>query len=175
MSEGPQITDGPYEFRRSFLQAFRIAARAHDGQKDWFGGEYILHPVEVSSYCRTERGSIAALLHDVVEDSDVTLDDLRAAGIDEKIVTAVDLLTKREGDGLHDYYKRVSSNDIAAEVKFADMRHNSSRNMEKFPTKEEAEKVYRRYLDRAKQLLILVGEDRTAELTTKETYDWLMS
>ncbi|MDR0778128.1 MAG: hypothetical protein LBE48_01625 [Methanomassiliicoccaceae archaeon] len=164
-----------FGFRQSFLQAFIIAAEAHEGQKDWFGGAYILHPLEVSAYCRTERGSIAALLHDVVEDSGITVDDLRSKGIDECVVAAVDLLTKRKGEELDDYYKRVASNDISAEVKFADMRHNSSRNHDKFPTNEEAEKIHERYLGRAKHLLLLVGESRAAELTTKETYDWLMS
>ncbi|MCL2031867.1 MAG: HD domain-containing protein [Methanomassiliicoccaceae archaeon] len=159
-------------FQQEYEKALRIATEAHEGQKDKSGNDYILHPVAVSGYCRTAGGKIAALLHDVVEDTHVTLGDLRAAGFSEEIVTAVDCVSKRKGEDIGDYLKRVASSDIAAEVKFADMRHNGMRWSADRP-KEEAEANYQKYNGRSRQLLLMVGEERAAGLMTEETYGWV--
>jgi (p)ppGpp synthase/HD superfamily hydrolase len=159
-------------FVEEFRKAMQIAARAHRGQKDMSGGSYILHPIAVSEFCITERGQIAALLHDVVEDTDVTLEDLRAAGFSEDIVVAVDCVSKRKGEELSDYLKRVAMSDISTEVKFADMRHNGSRWPAGRP-KKEFRKNYEKYNGRAKQLLLLVGEERARRTMSEETYEWV--
>jgi (p)ppGpp synthase/HD superfamily hydrolase len=155
--------------------ALQIARKAHDGQKDKVGEDYIKHPLTVSYYCKTERGQIAALLHDVVEDSDVTLKDLRAAGIGEDVITAVKCLTKIKDEKLTDYYNRVALNDIATEVKFADMRHNSDRSRFPKDRQKEAEENNQRYFERAKELSRIAGKERSKSLMTDETYLWFTS
>ena len=163
---------GLAEFDRLYEKAMRIATKAHEGQKDKSGNDYILHPVTVSGYCVTEEGKIAALLHDTVEDTDVTLDDLRKEGFDERIVNAVDCLSKRPGEDVGDYLERVASSDIAAEVKFADMRHNGMRWPADRP-KEEARANYEKYNGRAKTLLSMIGEGHAKTLMSPETYEWI--
>jgi len=159
-------------FQQEYDKALRIATKAHKGQKDKSGEDYILHPIAVSGYCITDRGKIVALLHDVVEDTDVTLNDLRKAGFGEDIVNAVDCISKREGEETSHYLERVATDDIATEVKFADMRHNGMRWPADRP-KEEAEKNYEKYNGRAKKLLQMVGEKHAKGLMSKETYDWV--
>jgi hypothetical protein len=161
-----------YVMPEETAKAMRIAAEAHKGQKDWYGGRYIVHPLTVSAYCVTERGAVAALLHDVVEDTNVTLDDLRAEGISEDVVIAVDCLTERKDEEITDYLKRVATNDIAVEVKFADMRDNSDKN--RFPQgdEEKAERTFRKYTERAKELFLLVGEERAKRLMDHKIYEY---
>ncbi|MCL2147866.1 MAG: HD domain-containing protein [Methanomassiliicoccaceae archaeon] len=165
------MTDDPL-FQQEYEKALRIATEAHEGQKDKSGMDYILHPIAVSGYCVTPAGRIAALLHDVVEDTHVTLGDLRAAGFSEDIVTAVDCVSKREGEAVGDYLARVATSDIAAEVKFADMRHNGTRWPAGRP-EGEAEANYHKYNSRARTLLRLVGPERAARLMTAGTYEWV--
>jgi len=138
--------------------ALQIAIKAHAGQKDKVGMDYIWHPVTVALYCRSARGKIAALLHDVVEDTPLALADLRAAGIGEDILAAVDRLTKRKGETVDEYYKRVAANDIATEVKFADMRHNSD--VSRFPLdrQDEAAANALKYQQRTQKLRRLTGQ-----------------
>ena len=159
-------------FRKEYEKALMIAAKAHEGQKDMSGNDYIYHPIAVSGYCITEKGKITGLLHDVVEDTAVTLKDLRAEGYDEDIITAIDCISKRKGEEITDYLKRVATSDIAAEVKFADMRHNGMRWPEDRP-KEEAYANYQKYNGRAKQLVLLVGKERAEKLMSPETYEWV--
>ena len=132
--------------------ALQLAARAHDGQKDRVGMDYVWHPISVAQYCKTERAKIAALLHDVVEDTDTTLEDLRDAGIGEDVIAAVDCLTKRQDEAVEDYLRRVASDDIAVEVKFADMRHNGDKSRFPADRKEEAEANARKYAARKRLL-----------------------
>ena len=79
-------------------KAIEIAARAHTGQVDKAGAPYILHPLRLMMAVRRPNERMAAVLHDVVEDTDVTLDDLRAAQFQEEVLDAVDALTKRKGE-----------------------------------------------------------------------------
>lgn len=78
--------------------ALRIAAAAHREQKDKDGQDYILHPLTVAAWVATDSQKTVALLHDVVHDTAVTLDDLRVAGFSPEIVTAVDCVTERDGE-----------------------------------------------------------------------------
>jgi len=153
--------------------AMQIATKAHEGQKDKVGVDYILHPLAVSSYCKTERGKIAAVLHDVVEDTDVTLDDLRAAGVGEDVAAAVDCLTWRDDEPLEDYFSRIVPNDIAVEVKFADMRHNSDAARYPDDMRDRAAENTKKYGERIRRLFQLVGSERVAGLLSKETYDYI--
>jgi len=113
----------------ALAKAIRIAAVAHEGQMDRGGGPYVLHPIRVMMRVEGEEAKIAAALHDVVEDSDWTLDMLRAEGFSEKIVEAVDALSRRcDEKGKKEKYEafvlRACSNPIARKVKEADLLDN---------------------------------------------------
>ncbi|MDR3319256.1 MAG: GTP pyrophosphokinase [Clostridiales bacterium] len=153
--------------------ALQIAVKAHDGQKDKAGVDYIWHPITVAGFCNGEKGKLAAILHDTVEDSDVTLDGLREAGIGEDIVTAVDCLSKRKDESLDAYYGRVAANDIAIEVKFADMRHNGDRARWPKESRDKAEDNYIKYAGRTVSLYEAVGE-RAKTLMSEGTLDLLL-
>ncbi len=106
-------------------RAMVIAYNAHHGQLDRTGIPYIYHPVHLAEQMRTEEETAAALLHDVVEHSGVTLEDLRGQGIPEPVVEAVRLLTHAEGVAYMDYVAALKPNPIAKAVKLADLAHNS--------------------------------------------------
>ncbi len=100
-----------------------IARRAHQGQLRRDGSLYITHPEAVASMVEG-RAKIVAWLHDVLEDSETTADDLRKAGLEEDIVEAVVAITKQKEEKYAVYLKRVVQNPLAAQVKKADIRHN---------------------------------------------------
>ena len=102
-----------------------IATRAHAGQVDKCGVPYIEHPRTVSAYCESPEARIAGLLHDVVEDTEVTLEDLKRAGFPEPVLEAVRLVTKFPGYDEDEYYAAIKANPIAREVKLADLKHNT--------------------------------------------------
>ncbi len=106
-------------------KALEIAKRAHAGQKDKGGHPYIEHPVTVARMVRGRQAKIVALLHDVCEDSEITLEDLKKAGFSRRIVAAVDAVTKRQGERYRHYLMRVKNNRLATRVKIADATHNS--------------------------------------------------
>jgi (p)ppGpp synthase/HD superfamily hydrolase len=105
-------------------RAIAIAAEAHAGQQNKDGGPYILHPVRVMMRVEGLDGQTAAILHDVVEDTDWTLERLRAEGFSEVVLTAVDSLTHREGEEYFAYVARAGANPLAREVKLADLEDN---------------------------------------------------
>ncbi len=108
----------------TILKALEIACKAHEGQFDKAGKPYIQHPVRVALYCETEDEKIVALLHDVIEDTSVTISDLRAEGFSEKILDAIEHLTKIEGENYQDFIQRVAENNLATKVKIQDLTDN---------------------------------------------------
>lgn len=106
--------------------AIVLATDAHRGQVDKAGANYILHPISVMAICGSYDVEIncIALLHDVLEDSGYTVDDLYRAGMTTRIVDGVGALTKLKGERLEDYYNRVAANPDAIKVKLADLTHN---------------------------------------------------
>jgi (p)ppGpp synthase/HD superfamily hydrolase len=106
-------------------KALQIAEQAHAGQKDKSGNNYISHPMRVSAKGKNENERIVGLLHDVVEDSNISLDDLIEAGFSTEIVNAVGCLTKRDGESLEDYIARIKQNPLAKSVKFYDLEDNT--------------------------------------------------
>jgi len=120
-----------------YCKALTIAAQSHKGQYDKVGKEYLFHPLTVSSYCQTQKGKIVGLLHDVVEDTPITLEELSKI-FDDEIVTAIGLLTKTEGFDINEYYAAIKNNPLAREVKMADLTHNMD--MSRFDGKEITEK-----------------------------------
>lgn len=107
-----------------FEQALAIAIEAHRGQVDKDGKEYIRHVLRVMATVEEGDQQIVALLHDVVEDTKLTLDDLRERGFPRHIVEAVDAMTRRDGEDYFDFVVRAATNPLAYPVKVADLRDN---------------------------------------------------
>ena len=112
------------DYNELYDKALQIAVRAHKGQKDKAGHDYILHPIRVSERCDDPRAKIVALLHDTIEDTDVTADYLREEGFTEEIVEAVLAVTRREGEEYDDYVRRAAQNELGRMVKRADLEDN---------------------------------------------------
>lgn len=104
--------------------AILLAVEAHRGQRSRGGEPLILHPLRVMARMETETERIVAVLHDVVEDTDQDLEDLRRSGYDEEVVEAVDHLTRRPGEPYEDFIHRAMGNPVAHRVKIADMEDN---------------------------------------------------
>src|SRR5690606_4009556 len=103
-------------------KAIIFATEAHAGQKDKSGQAYILHPLTVMSKMDTDTERIVAILHDVIEDTSYTLDDLQKLfHLSEEKLIAVDLLTKKEGYDYDKYIQNIKDNPIARKVKIADL------------------------------------------------------
>lgn len=104
--------------------SLRIALRAYAGKTDKAGREYILHPLRVMAKMKTDWERSAALLHDVIEDSEITAGQLLAEGIPAEVVEAVEALTRKEGEPYLDFVRRAKQNPLAARVKQADIEDN---------------------------------------------------
>lgn len=110
---------------KQLANAILIATKAHDGQYDLGGMPYILHPLRVMMNVRTIDEKTVAVLHDVVEDTKIQLEDLRLSGFDAAIVGAVGILTKSgHEEGYFTYIQRVGTNAMARAVKIADLEDN---------------------------------------------------
>ena len=105
-------------------KAMHIAYNAHHGQLDKSGAPYIVHPIHLAEQMENEASCCAALLHDVVEDTNITLEDLRK-DFPEEIVEAVRLLTHEKGVPDVEYLTAIKANPIALKVKLADNAHNA--------------------------------------------------
>ena len=106
------------------IRAMNIAYTAHHGQVDKAGVPYVFHPLHLAEQMDDEISCCAALLHDVVEDTDVTLEQL-AAEFPAEVVEAVRLLTHLPDQDYLEYVRAIRENPIAMKVKFADLDHNS--------------------------------------------------
>ena len=104
--------------------AIRLALDKHHGQTDKSGAPYILHPLRVMAQMQTDTERIVAVLHDVVEDSDVTLDALRDMGYSEEIVAAIDHLSRREDESYEQFIQRIKPHPLAVRVKLGDLTDN---------------------------------------------------
>ena len=103
--------------------ASKIAYKAHNGQTDKAGVPYIFHPIHIAEQMDSEESCVVALLHDVIEDSDITLEIL-SKYFNDDIITALRVLTKKENDDYVMYIKRVKTNKLATKVKIKDLEHN---------------------------------------------------
>ncbi len=126
----------------SYLEkAVAIATKAHEGQVDKAGQPYITHPIRVMESCSTEEEKICAVLHDVIEDTDITLEDLRAEGFSEEILTALSLVTKKEGEDYDAFIERICVDPLAIRVKLADLKDNMNLDRLSHPTDKDRERV----------------------------------
>lgn len=105
-------------------QAICIATKAHSGQTDKAGKPYILHPLRLMARFSTETEMIVAVLHDVIEDSDTTCDDLKSAGFSDEVINAIGCLTKRKNENYDSFISRISGNDLARGIKIEDIKDN---------------------------------------------------
>ena len=121
----------------TFEDALALAAQAHKGQYDLAGAPYICHPMRVALAQSDERARIVAILHDVIEDTAVTYQDLSAAGFDDEIIGAVEALTKRSGEKRIDAAARAKANPLALQVKLADVADNMNLARISNPTAED--------------------------------------
>ncbi len=108
-------------------QALKLCCEAHKDQSDKSGMPYVFHPFHLAEQMTDEQTTVAALLHDVVEDTEYTLDDLRELGFDEAVITAIELLTHDPEVHYMKYIENIKINPVARAVKLADLRHNSDR------------------------------------------------
>lgn len=120
--------------------ALQIAQKAHAGQVDKAGKDYILHPMTVASYMDTDTEKAIAYLHDVLEDTDVTVDALREIFPNEIVDTLI-TLTHRKDESYFEYIQRVSTSKLAKKIKVADLLHNLDITRIKEPTKQDYERL----------------------------------
>ena len=105
-------------------EAIILAARAHEGQLDKGGHPYIFHPLRLMLQLESEKDQIIAILHDVIEDTDWTLDKLREKGFSEEIVSVIDCLSRREEEDYEEYIDRLMLDSTACRIKLLDLRDN---------------------------------------------------
>lgn len=121
-------------------KAIGLAKEKHKDQVDKGGNPYIEHPIAVMNRLKTTEQKIVGVLHDVVEDTDVTLDDLRNDGYPEFIVLGVDSVTRRDGETRAAFINRAKQNELGRPVKIEDLNENSD--LTRIPNPQE--KDYKR-------------------------------
>jgi (p)ppGpp synthase/HD superfamily hydrolase len=136
-------------------RAIAIASEAHAGQVDKAGAPYILHPLRMMLSLSATDERIVAMLHDVCEDCPGwTFDRLRAEGFPDRIVEALDSVTKRDGEDYEAFVRRASANPIGRRVKLADLRDNCDLSRIAAPSERDLARIakYRRAIDLIEQL-----------------------
>jgi len=144
----------------SLERAIQIAVTAHAGQVDNGGAPYILHPLRVMFAIDVDgdEARIAAVLHDVLEDTDVTAADLAREGFSAPVIEAVEALTRRDGEAYGAFIKRVSRNPIARIVKMADLQDNADLSRIPNPTQKD----HKRFWKYQRNIAVLAGLTKAA-------------
>lgn len=138
----------------TLARAISIAASAHEQQQDRSGSPYILHPIRVMMALQTEVEKIVGILHDVVEDTPWTFDDLRHEGFSEEILAALDCVTRRDTETYEEFIERTVNNPIAVRVKIADLEDNMNiRRIEELQ-RHDVERLHRYH--KAWKMLIVI-------------------
>jgi hypothetical protein len=125
------------EEKNMLEKAIEIAVEAHRGQIDKAGKIYILHPIRVMLRGQNEQEQIVGILHDVVEDTPITIDMLRAEGFSEEILSALSCITKQKGEDYGDFINRILTNPLATQVKLYDIEDNMNRERIPYPTETD--------------------------------------
>lgn len=125
-----------------------LATNAHSGQFDRGDRPYILHPLKVMHYLKSDDEELQciAIGHDIVEDTDITYKDLREAGMSERVIEGIRALTKHPGQTLEEYKAIVFQNTDAMEVKKCDLRHNSDIRRLKGVTEKDIKRTHKYHL-----------------------------
>ena len=129
--------------------ALKLCFEAHKDQIDKSGMPYVFHPFHLAEQMADENTTIVALLHDVIEDTEYTLDDLRKFGFAEDVISAISLMTHADDVPYMEYVAQIKTNQIAKAVKLADLKHNSdlSRLDQITPIDEERKEKYRKAIE----------------------------
>lgn len=106
-------------------KALKLCFEAHKEQVDKSGIPYVFHPFHLAEQMQTEEATVVALLHDLVEDTDYTIEDLMSMGFSKSITDAISLMTHADDVEYMDYVREIKNNPIAKAVKLADLKHNS--------------------------------------------------
>ena len=106
-------------------KALKLCFEAHKEQIDKSGMPYVFHPFHLAEQMQSEETTVVALLHDLVEDTDYTIEDLTSMGFGKAITDAIALITHTDGVAYMDYVRKIKNNPIAKAVKLADLKHNS--------------------------------------------------
>lgn len=128
-------------FKNQIETAVWIALHAHENQQDKAGNPYVMHPIRVAVKLQNDDEIAAAFLHDVVEDSDITLNDLKKAGFNDNVLKIVSMMTKNDGDNYDDYINRIKEYAPAARVKLADLEDNMNLMRIKDPEANDYERI----------------------------------
>ena len=107
------------------IKAFLLCMVKHWKQKDKAGKRYVWHPIHVMMNVKGYNEKIVALLHDIIEDTDVTIPDLKNLKFSKEVVEAVDVISKKKEQEYFSYLKSIKDNSIAKKVKIEDLKHNS--------------------------------------------------
>ena len=130
-------------------KAIKLMFEAHKDQLDKSGMPYVFHPWHVAESMTDEKSCIVALLHDIVEDTNITLDNLRENGFPDDVIEAIDILTKKDNQEYAEYIRNIAKNEIATNVKISDLIHNldKSRSLGKLPVSNIKYQIYQSSLD----------------------------
>lgn len=151
-------------------KAIEIATRAHAGQVDKAGEPYVLHLLRVMLSRENDLERICAVLHDVLEDSDISFDVLRKEGFSEEVIVVLDCLTKRKDESYDEFITRILENETACHVKLADLCDNMNLSRIENPNgKDEARiKKYNEAAERIMDVLSLQDEIKNERLIKVE-------
>lgn len=122
-------------------RAIEIAVEAHKGQVDKAGEIYILHPMRVMLYGKTREEKICGILHDVLEDTEITAEQLREEGFDPKILEALQCVTRTDQESYEEFIQRISMNPLAVRVKLADLEDNMDMSRISSPGPEDRKRL----------------------------------
>ena len=131
------------------IKAFFLCIIKHWKQKDKAGKRYIWHPIRVMLNVEGYNEKIVALLHDIVEDTEVTVPDLKNLKFSKEVIEAVDVITKKKDQEYFSYLKSIKGNSIAKKVKIEDLKHNSDLKRLRFVTQKDMDRFikYKKALD----------------------------
>lgn len=136
-------------------KAIIISVKAHSGQVDKGDEKYIFHPIRVMMNAISIDEKIIAILHDVVEDSGITIENLKNEGFSENILSAIDCLTRRKKESYEDFINRISKNKLATNVKILDILDNL--NTSRLKTISDIDKERLNKYREALKFLIYIG------------------
>jgi (p)ppGpp synthase/HD superfamily hydrolase len=122
-------------------QAISIAALAHEGQLDKAGEPYILHPLRVMMKLKDNDLRIIAVLHDVIEDTTITYQDLRDQGLSNELINHIVTLTRFKKESYDEYINRICYDELAIQVKLADLEDNMDMSRIKNPTQKDYQRL----------------------------------
>lgn len=131
------------------IKAFFLCIIKHWKQKDKAGKRYIWHPIRVMLNVEGYNEKIVALLHDIVEDTEVTIPDLKNLKFSKEVIEAIDVITKKKDQEYFSYLKSIKDNSIAKKVKIEDLKHNNDLKRLRFVTQKDMDRVikYKKALD----------------------------